>query len=431
MPRKGQLELTWIASLKQWRKRYKGKTHYLGTGRGKSDKVSYQQALLKWHELKAETDAGDEEAAAATKRAERIETLKALVFSEMPDPIRKDAARLLYGVKTFRVDVPDYDRQRPTAKTQSVGDLIGLFLADQEKRYEHRKKFPNDPRGNNSISPSRWISIKSTIKPFNALLGSRPFTDNEAAIGTMLLEYRAVQDQLLLAGTIKPNTFNDRLKVMRQFIGWCVRNFHLTRMPRNVADVSSPCGYKPTAKAIEVALIRKLWNAADEHTKCFLSLGLNCGLYARDISTLENNHIQDGYIVRARSKTGVPTRYKLWSTTQSLISRCRNRQGDLVLVDSNGEPLLRYNVATESRKDVISQALRALCRKLKIDYVPFSRFRDTSATHIEQIDPSLTSQFLGHSDKRMAKYYIDHGKLDTSRLDAAIDQLEQIYGLMV
>jgi hypothetical protein len=47
-----QLELTWVGSLKQWRKRRKvegkTKTWYLGTGAGRSDRASYDRALEKW-----------------------------------------------------------------------------------------------------------------------------------------------------------------------------------------------------------------------------------------------------------------------------------------------------------------------------------------------------------------------------------------------
>ncbi|MFT3785524.1 MAG: hypothetical protein QM770_05090 [Tepidisphaeraceae bacterium] len=53
MPR--ELELTWVATLKQWRKRKtidgKRKDYYLGTGSGKSDRASYARALAKWRDI--------------------------------------------------------------------------------------------------------------------------------------------------------------------------------------------------------------------------------------------------------------------------------------------------------------------------------------------------------------------------------------------
>ena len=81
----------------------------------------------------------------------------------------------------------------------------------------------------------------------------------------------------------------------------------------------------------------------------------------------------------------------------------------------------------------IDNQLTMLKKHLKITKVSFSNFRDTSSTKIESIDPTLTDVFDGHADTRMAKFYIDHGKLDKNalfaRLDAATDTLEKWYGL--
>lgn len=53
MPR--ELELSWVAKLKQWRKRRKvngkTKTFCLGAGTSKSDRLSYVRALTKWREI--------------------------------------------------------------------------------------------------------------------------------------------------------------------------------------------------------------------------------------------------------------------------------------------------------------------------------------------------------------------------------------------
>jgi hypothetical protein len=51
-----KLELSWHKPTKQWRKRFRGKEYYLGTGRGKADVDGYQRALDRWRELRAELD---------------------------------------------------------------------------------------------------------------------------------------------------------------------------------------------------------------------------------------------------------------------------------------------------------------------------------------------------------------------------------------
>ncbi|MDM4018239.1 tyrosine-type recombinase/integrase [Roseiconus lacunae] len=59
MPRK--LELTFQKGADgrsgRWRKKHNGKVYYLGTGRSKSDRDSYQKALAKWRELQEALDA--------------------------------------------------------------------------------------------------------------------------------------------------------------------------------------------------------------------------------------------------------------------------------------------------------------------------------------------------------------------------------------
>ena len=46
-----ELELTWHKPTKQWRKRFKGKEYYLGSGGGKSDLQSYERAVAKWRSI--------------------------------------------------------------------------------------------------------------------------------------------------------------------------------------------------------------------------------------------------------------------------------------------------------------------------------------------------------------------------------------------
>jgi hypothetical protein len=50
-------EISWIGSLKQWRKRHKGKTYYLGTANGKTDAEGRARALAKWRGIQAGLEA--------------------------------------------------------------------------------------------------------------------------------------------------------------------------------------------------------------------------------------------------------------------------------------------------------------------------------------------------------------------------------------
>ena len=87
MARNGKLELTWVASLKQWRKRHKGQTYYLGTGKGKSDRVAYRRALARWNTLKAEHDETERQIALEERRRELQDLSRRL--HKLPRRIRR------------------------------------------------------------------------------------------------------------------------------------------------------------------------------------------------------------------------------------------------------------------------------------------------------------------------------------------------------
>ncbi len=59
MPRKWELTFQRGAEgrVGRWKKFYRGKVHYLGSGRGKSDLESYRAAVAAWTSLKVKLDA--------------------------------------------------------------------------------------------------------------------------------------------------------------------------------------------------------------------------------------------------------------------------------------------------------------------------------------------------------------------------------------
>lgn len=70
------LELTWVAKLRQWRKRKtingKRRDFYLGTGKGRDDIASYRKALARWRETEDRLAAESEE----QQLAEHIQDLQ-------------------------------------------------------------------------------------------------------------------------------------------------------------------------------------------------------------------------------------------------------------------------------------------------------------------------------------------------------------------
>ena len=166
-----------------------------------------------------------------------------------------------------------------------------------------------------------------------------------------------------------------------------------------------------------------------------MALALNCGFYVGDIATLEYSHIKDGYVLKDRHKTNVPTRFKLWSVTKALLEAHANGSGNVMLVTEDGGPLLVIDPYAKNGKGKrwckIETDLLATRKRLGINGVTFSMFRDTSSTKIESIDRTLTDLFDGHKDARMARFYVDGNMVDYDRLfaalDKAIDELELFY----
>jgi integrase len=238
-------------------------------------------------------------------------------------------------------------------------------------------------------------------------------------------------------GKIEPGTVNERTKTMRHVVRWLHDQYLIPALPRQMVHLCAAYGVKTTAKALDLPMLHRLWNGASPRLKTYMALGLNCGFYVGDIASLEYSHIKGGYIVKDRHKTGVPTRFKLWSVTKALLDANANGKDKLVLVTDQGGPLLVIDPYWKNGRGrrwcKIETDLLATRKRLGINGVTFSKFRDTSSTQIESIDRTVTDLFDGHKDARMARFYVDGEMVDYDRLfaalDSALDELEEYYGL--
>jgi integrase len=456
-----RLKLSWITRLKQWRKRYKGQTYYLGTGLGKTDMESYRKALAKWDAKQAELKAADQKAQAEQKLAEYSRSLtqwgmflasqdKPAASTREPEPITPELVqeaeqwwaehpeRGLSEAGRVAAQMVKEGNGKPSAGAKTVGDLLDLFLADQKRRNE-RRRFLEAQRDNGqavqekpreNISAYRLVSIKVQSEHLRKSVGTMAFDGTEQKAAEMLRRFRADCEKALIAASISPNTFNERIKLARQFVGWLHENYHLQSLPRGLKQLCGRYQYTPTPKAMDVKIIQKLWKAASIRVKTWLALGLNVGFYAQDISVLKASDIEGGYLVKDRNKTGVPMKLKLWPVTQRLLELTgKADEKGYLFRGSKGRPLVWHNIEKNSRTDLVRNDFARLCQKAQVQGYSFSNLRDTSSTRVENIDPALTDLFEGHKDKRMARFYVDSSMRDMSRLDATVDRLEATYGL--
>ena len=342
-------------------------------------------------------------------------------------------------------------RERQARGETTVGALLDEFLAEQvqrnaarhfvEQRRASGERITEPPKKN--ISDARLISIQRDTALFRKVVGDERWDQTEATAAKILKTWRDQSEALLFGGSIKPNTFNERIKIGRMFVGWAESNYRLERLPRTLKTLIAKYDYEPTAKAIPLDALQKIWAAADEREKTFIALGLNLGYYSKDISDLTADMIDGDYIAHTRAKTGVKVRYKLWGVTKALLAKVRTGSGTgRVFASRSGNPLNHYPPG-KARVDIVRNDFYRLCcdakigewyedkqgkRRFRVAY-SFSNLRDTSTTAVENFDRSLSDLFDSHRDARMARYYIDGEHVDTTALDRAIDHLEAKYNL--
>ena len=418
----------------------------LGSGNGKSDRISYIRALAKWREIEKTLD----HAARGEEIVRQYEEWRSELINR-PDfdptlfvaPVlsQVDQAKPLSAAMQQWLEGQRRNGEQGAGKPQapagrSLADCVDAYIEDQRLRYEHGLKFPNAPQ-RERISGVRFMSYR-----FNALLLKEAWREealpnDEATLAALIKRFRESQKALMSAGRIQPGTVNERMKTLRHVVRWLHDQYLIPAIPRQMSQLCAAYKVQTTAKALDLDTIHRLWKEASPRLKTYIALGLNCGFYVGDIASLEYSHIQGGYIVKDRHKTGVPTRFKLWAVTKALLAANCNGKDKLALVTDDGRPLLVIDPYAKGGKGTrwckIETDLLALRKRLGISGVTFSKFRDTSTTKIESIDRTVTDLFDGHKDGRMARFYVDGEKIDYDRmfagLDRAVEELERHYGL--
>ena len=136
-----------------------------------------------------------------------------------------------------------------------------------------------------------------------------------------MMQFRDECEKLLVAGEIQKGTYNERIKTLRHFMGWLHYHDIIGTLPRQTEEICAKYKTKSSARAIDVAMVRKLFNAADDTLRTFIALGVNCGFNVGDIASFTAANVQGQYMRYDRNKTGVPIRYKLWPITQKLLKK--------------------------------------------------------------------------------------------------------------
>ena len=160
-----------------------------------------------------------------------------------------------------------------------------------------------------------------------------------------------------------------------------------------------------------IAVLNKLYHAANAHMRAWLLLGLNCAFTQVDLSDLREYEVESGTewrIERAREKTNVEGSWVLWPETVAAMQAVRaakNEQERWFL-----SPTGKLLVQRDKRSDYVARQFAALVDGLGLSCPSFKGLRKTSATAMLTLSGSRAFQDAqtAHSEGyKMAQHYAD------------------------
>lgn len=339
----------------------------------------------------------------------------------------------------------EYMRRQPTVRSVEVR-LVDATITQVCEKYIQQLKARHDRA---EITASYVEQVRCALKDFTLAVGAGK---RILCIGELDLEdYRNYLLALPVSSQTQRRisifTAKGRLKAVRAVFRWAWKMHILENMPRNIDDFGRlPSGAtpQPEPKPFTMDELKKLWELADDRTRCFIALGMNVGMYQKDISDLLDDHVdwENGNIDRPRSKTKIQAKHKLWSLTLELMKQQRSPQagkGKRVFLSNEYRaldgtmkvregaktlPLVRRELDERGKfhhSDAIKNAFERVQRKIGINGGRgFSSLRDTGACLMEEIDPLATEMYLSHSEPGMKRHYAWR---DWARLERALRQL--------
>ncbi len=420
-------KLSYFKPRRCWKKFRDGKMYYLGAiGVNKSDRAAHDAALVQWREIERVLDAATAKDEVDERRDNAIAEHDTLHIS----------AQLLRGVTPPGVRVvaedgnPSRERQLLQAAISASGldDIADFDLGNHPDISVTATiaKFLRDFRtdvGFQEKSLSRHDALRCHLMDFATHIGANTPVAN--IVAETLTTYRNRQAEQINAQHISHYTGRDRLAAVRQFIRWAWSQEIIDHLPRNIGDRRlgiTPPNHKVQHFTIEQ--IRRMLDEAISRTKLYVSLALNCGMTQKDISDLRRNEVdlKAGTIRRKRSKThkhkNVPeVTYFLWPSTRDLLKKEMARNGELALLNADGNPLVSETIRDDGklrRCDTIRSAFGRLIRKVNGDEAKvaaeagrpakkietfFKRLRATSANLLQQHPQhrAVAAYFLAHA----------------------------------
>ena len=413
--KKRQYILTYHGPSKTWKKKYKGKTHYLVYSPSKSDREKYREAVDKWNRIKAEIDAGEYDA-----EKERLASEK---------------KRLVSVTKSGR------QKGRRRYNPRQISNCIKKFL-----------EFKQGEVNSKQITPSRLKSLQYALVPFGDRFGDVQINQiSEREIE----KFRNEQSKRVARNEIKPSTLDHYFRAIRQFFLWAWKNRLINERPRNLSDLKgkilprkvdlfTPDEIQALVDGIGQENLDPKWQSRAgpqvDHTilEAAILLGLNCGYTQMDISTLRVGDCQfrkrPPRVVKRRSKSGVPMEHLMWKRTKSFLEKHCNgkKQSDLVFTRSDGKPIVPFSIDKDGnivggRSDWMGDKFKRLVQRVLGGDDPrrMRELRKTGADFVKQREVGIEKLYLGHTDSSMSGRYT---KPAQKALDGVLCFMEMDFG---
>lgn len=475
--------LNWEPTRGKWKIVYKGQKHRFDGGTGKSDREAKKLADAAWKALKAQIDHATEltkphraeylkvidewsgvltwsvdhgdEVTAAVARA-KLSDLESRLSERVPAP-------LTWADRFFAGPAPlDNVNQRMASAYQSAGlsqvlEVSGPVpfqqtlwkdrLDAQARRLEeigsdetfaaNAERFLSGKRTEvaaGQLSAIRADSLRTyldVVMEFTGRTTSVTRVDQET-----LSSFRTHLLERIAAKQMSDYYARDIFAAFKLFIRWLATNTDkLEHLPKNIDDkrLTISIGQRK-AKTLDREQIHKLWEAANDRTRLYLLLGLNCAMTQQDISDLRQSEVdwKVGIVTRKRSKTGdfenVPeVSYRLWRPTFELLNKERSLDPERALLTREGNPLKIEQINSKqklSKSDAIRLALRRLSEKSEVPFT-MKMLKKSAASLLRNHREyrGLESLFLDHAPTSMAdKHYTG---IPQELLDEAIAWLGQ------
>jgi integrase len=306
-----------------------------------------------------------------------------------------------------------------------AASLLVLPLAKVAESFIAAKESEAVSKG---LSSGHRRSFRGNVEAFIKWLAELPQPIEETidldARQSVLSEYREAVIEERIEEEYSAAWAKARLDKCRLFCEFLIERQYLSQLPRGIGRHWSRVGTDlPSPTHLTVNECRKLWKDADDRIKTAIALGLNCGYRQSDIVTLKRDEIdlEKREIRRQRHKTQAAQVHGLWDVTYDILEAELKRHNQ-TLVFGRGWT----NISRE-----VSNYIRGMLGDENDETKRTAKsLRSTGSQMIETVlghsMPHVVDQYLGHTDKRMARHY---RAAELSDLFAAIKEAEHRFAL--